>query len=83
MIQIEKIVFIIGAVIIMLGMVVILSSTSVFGSYALWYVGENKLNGEYMAPQQFLLITGTAILVAGFLIVVKNKPRHTVNQGNH
>jgi hypothetical protein len=67
----------------MLGMIVILSSTTVFGSYALWYVGQNKLNGEHMAPQQFLLITGAGILVSGLYIVIKNKPQYTVNQGNH
>jgi hypothetical protein len=67
----------------MLGMIVIFSSTTVFGSYALWYVGQNKLNGEYMAPQQFLLITGAGILVGGLYIVVKSKSQYTVNQGNH
>ncbi|MGI0065444.1 MAG: hypothetical protein ACREAT_01650 [Nitrosotalea sp.] len=60
----------------MCGMIVVLSSTTIFGSYALWYVGQNKLNWEYMAPQQFLLITGIGILIAGLFIVIKNKPHH-------
>ena len=66
----------------MFGMIVVVSSTSVFGSYALWYVGQN-IPDRNLAPQQILLIAGIVILIIGFFIVVKNKPLYTVNHGNH
>lgn len=81
MISIDKIIFVIGYVVIISGMVVVLSSSPyLFGSYAIYYVGQNKLNGEYLTAQMFLLIVGSSILVAGLCIVIKNKPRPSTNQ---
>lgn len=68
----EKIVFIIGFMIIMFGMIVVVSSTSVFGSYALWYVGQN-VHDRNLAPQQILLLVGIGILVSGLYVVIKSK----------
>ena len=81
MISIDKIIFVIGYVVIISGMVVVLSSSPyLFGSYAIYYVVQNKLNGEYLTAQMFLLIVGSSILVAGLYIVIKNKPRPSTNQ---
>lgn len=81
MISIDKIIFVIGYAVIISGMVVVLSSSPyLFGSYAIYYVGQNKLNGEYLTAQMFLLIVGSGILVAGLYIVIKNKPRPSTNQ---
>jgi O-antigen/teichoic acid export membrane protein len=67
----------------MSGMVIVLSSSPyLFGDYAIRYVGKNKLNGEYLTAQQFLLITGVVILVGGLCVVIKNKPSHIVNPEN-
>lgn len=68
----EKIVFIIGFMIIMFGMIAVVSSTSVFGSYALWYVGQN-VPDRNLAPQQILLLVGIGILVSGLYVVIKSK----------
>lgn len=68
----EKIIFMIGSVIIMFGMVMVVSSTTIFGSYALWYVGQNIPN-RILAPQQILLLVGTGILVSGLYVVIKSK----------
>lgn len=57
---------------IMFGMIVVVSSTSVFGSYALWYVGQN-MPDRNLAPQQILLLVGISILIGGFYMVVKSK----------
>lgn len=80
MIQFDRIIFVIGYLVIMFGMIVVLSSTPyLFGDYAISYIVQNKLNGEYLTAQQLLLITGTGILVSGLGIVIKNKPRHVTN----
>lgn len=57
---------------IMLGMIVVVSSTSVFGSYALWYVDQN-MHDRNLAPQQILLLMGVGILVGGLYMVIKSK----------
>lgn len=62
--------------------VVLNSSPYLFGDYAIMYVVQNKLNGEYLTAQQFLLITGTSILVGGLCVVIKNKPQHVANKEN-
>lgn len=81
MISIDRIIFVIGFLIIMFGMIIVLSSSPyLFGSYAIWYVGQNNLNGEYLTAQMFLLINGIGILIVGTCIVIKNKPRHNTNQ---
>lgn len=67
-----KIVFAIGSMTIMFGMVVVVSSTSIFGSYALWYVGQNVPNRN-LAPQQILLLVGICILIGGLYMVIKSK----------
>jgi len=83
MIPIDRIIFVIGFGIIMFGMIIVLSSSPyLFGSYAIWYVEQNKLNGEYLTAQMFLLITGSCILIGGTCIVIKNKPQHNTNQVN-
>ena len=72
MIQIQKIIFTIGFMTIMFGMIVVVSSTSVFGSYALWYVGQNMSN-RILAPQQIFLLIGFVILIGCLYMVVKSK----------
>jgi energy-converting hydrogenase Eha subunit C len=80
MIRVDKMLFVVGYVIIMSGMVVVLSSSPyLFGDYAIQHVVKNKLNGEHVTAQQFLLIVGIVILVGGLCIIIKNKPRHVVN----
>lgn len=62
----------IGFVLILVGGIVVLSSSpTLFTSYALHFVGENKLNG-ILSPQLFLLFSGIGLLILGTVIVIKS-----------
>lgn len=63
---------IIGFILILMGGIVVLSSSpTLLTSYVLHYVGNNKLNG-ILSPQQFLLFSGISLLILGTIIVIKS-----------
>ncbi len=63
---------ILGFILILVGGIVILSSSpTLFTNYALQYVGQNKMNG-ILSPQQFLLFSGIGFLAIGTGLIIKS-----------